>query len=61
MTELAPARGADDLIKTRRKYIHVGSDRSIPAAHGLVRSLPPLADALQPLHHLQKELVDGVM
>jgi len=23
--------------KTRRKYVHVGSDRSIHAAHGLVR------------------------
>ncbi len=25
MTEMAPARGANDLIKTRREYIPVGS------------------------------------
>jgi len=52
MTEMASARGANDLIKTRRKYIRVGSDRSVPAAHGLVRPLAPLTDALKPLHHL---------
>ncbi len=55
MTELALARGGNDLIKTRREYIPVGSDRSIHAAHGLVRSLPPLADALQQLTLFQVE------
>jgi len=48
---MVPARGGNDLIKTRRKYIHVGSDRSIHAAHGLVRSLPPLTGTLQQLRH----------
>jgi len=32
MTEMAPARAGNDLIKTRRKYVHVGSDRSRDAA-----------------------------
>jgi len=62
MPEMAPARGGNGLIKTRRKYVTcrdalmsrahgcagatpVGSDRSIHAAHGLVRSLPALTNA----------------
>ncbi len=31
-----PAGGGVPVIQTRREYVHVGSDRSIHAAHGLV-------------------------
>jgi len=43
---MATARGGNDLIKTRREYVPVGSGAASLLLTVLIRSLPPLAITL---------------